>query len=79
MEGLLNDEQITNHNLRLLKECEAIILLPGWRTSDGSLVEKEFAHKAGIRAVNAEAQTDLFTSEKVVGQLASSVKLLLAA
>lgn len=38
------------HDLKLLLECEAIVLLPGWKTSRGALLEKMVADNLGIEA-----------------------------
>ena len=48
MGGLADDDYWIEGDLQILKHCNAVLLLPNWDTSRGTLREKEFAKARGI-------------------------------
>lgn len=47
-DGECPDETWLTGGLELLRRCDAIILVPGWETSDGTFLEIEEAKKLNI-------------------------------
>ena len=48
MDGLQPDDYFLKADLEILKRCDAIYMLPGWRTSEGARREYEFAQASGL-------------------------------
>ena len=48
MDGVLPDEVWLNGDLELLSRCDAVMLVPGWQASSGTLNEVGQAQKLGI-------------------------------
>ena len=47
-DGLQDDEFWLNGTLELLRRCDAVMLVPGWRGSSGTCGEVEEAHRLGL-------------------------------
>jgi hypothetical protein len=52
-EGLEHDDRLTyehfmDNDLEWLRQCNAMLLLPGWENSKGTLIELEEAHRLRI-------------------------------
>ena len=45
-EGPLNDQQIIDGDLELVKRCDGVVMLPGWETSEGAIFEHRIALEA---------------------------------
>lgn len=47
-DGTLNDDFWLACGIRLLDQCDALVLCPGWEKSKGTLAEKAHAEKMGL-------------------------------
>lgn len=53
MEGVASDEHFLSGTLELLRRCDAVVLVPNWRDSEGARAEASEAVRLGIPIVYA--------------------------
>jgi len=49
--GLAPDEVWLKGDLEILKRCDVVVMIPGWRASFGAMDEEEFARKVGLNII----------------------------
>jgi hypothetical protein len=49
-DGIVPDEVVLDGDIEILKRCDLIVMIPGWRQSTGSLNELRIAQKWNIKA-----------------------------
>ena len=47
-DGVVNDQAFLDGDIEMLKRCELIVMIPGWRSSSGSVDEFKFAMANGM-------------------------------
>lgn len=55
MDGVTSDENFLVGTMEMLRRCDAILLVAGWRESQGSRAEQTFAASVGMPIFNAES------------------------
>lgn len=58
MEGAATDEQFLAGTLELMRRCDAVILVPGWSTSEGTKAEIAEAMRIGLPMFGMEGTVD---------------------
>lgn len=62
-QGAAPDEVWLQGDLLMLERCDAVLLVPGWETSSGTLAEVAHAEKLGIPIFNSLAElTEAFAN-----------------
>jgi len=51
LDGVLPDEVWLKGNLEMLSRCDVIIMVKGWRNSEGAKAELKFAVKKGLGVI----------------------------
>ena len=49
--GLQPDEYFLNGTLEMMRACKAILMLPGWESSEGATIERDEAEMLGIPVI----------------------------
>ena len=57
--GLQSDEYFLNGTLEVMRCCDAILLLPDWRSSEGATIESEEAELTGMLIVEHDEMEKL--------------------
>lgn len=57
MEGVASDEVFLAGTLELMRRCDAVVLVPNWRDSEGVRAEVAEAHRRGIPVFEGLALT----------------------
>lgn len=52
-DGICPDETWLNGDLAILSRCDVIVMVPGWKESQGARTEKAYAEANGIKVVYA--------------------------
>jgi len=53
-QGLVPDDAWLKGDLEILRRCDAIVMMPGWRESSGSRAEHELSKKLGIEILDCD-------------------------
>ena len=56
MGGVVPDDQILDGDIEVLKRCDAIFVLPGWKDSEGATRERQVAAENAIPILYNESQ-----------------------
>jgi len=52
MDGVAPDQQFLDGDIEILKKCDAILMMKGFRNSSGAIEEREQASRAGITIIH---------------------------
>lgn len=47
-DGIISDEEFIAGDVEILKRCDAVVMLPGWKGSEGAVRERDAALGAGV-------------------------------
>jgi hypothetical protein len=68
-DGLQSDEFFLDGTMSLLRRCDAVLMLPAWRTSSGSRAEHDDAHWRGIPVFYSVAELKEYLEERVIEEV----------
>ena len=59
-DGLCNDSVWLKGDIEILKRCDVIVLIPGWKESSGARKERETASKSGLEIIEEIEDAEVF-------------------
>lgn len=66
--GACDDATWLAGDLELLRRCDAVLLVPGWEESSGTIAEIEFARQHGIPVFRKSFQLGRWHAKRKAGQ-----------